>query len=162
MLENGKVRLTGTGREILEHPEIGALYLGGAVSDHRRGLMPDARVQAAIDHWAPRFIAMGVDYNDFVRTTGRIERWEDWLEGWSELAEEHLELAHEAERAGRGGVPARPTCTRRCACTSGSSSGSWTPPRTATQLSARSPRSHAPTPISTRPRPGSRRVWTEE
>ena len=32
MLENGKVRLTGTGREILEHPEIGALYLGGAVS----------------------------------------------------------------------------------------------------------------------------------
>ena len=64
--------------------------------------MPDARVQAAIDHWAPRFIAMGVDYNDFVRTTGRIERWEDWLEGWSELAEEHLELAHEAERAGRG------------------------------------------------------------
>ncbi len=64
--------------------------------------MPDARVQAAIDHWAPRFIAMGVDYNDFVRTTGRIEHWEDWLEGWSELAEEHLELAREAERTGRG------------------------------------------------------------
>jgi branched-chain amino acid transport system ATP-binding protein len=32
VLENGKVRLTGTGREILEHPEIGSLYLGGAVS----------------------------------------------------------------------------------------------------------------------------------
>ena len=32
VLENGKVRLTGTGREILEHPEIGALYLGGGVS----------------------------------------------------------------------------------------------------------------------------------
>jgi hypothetical protein len=32
VLENGTVRLTGTGREILEHPEIGALYLGGAVS----------------------------------------------------------------------------------------------------------------------------------
>ena len=30
VLENGKVRLTGTGREVLEHPEIGALYLGGA------------------------------------------------------------------------------------------------------------------------------------
>jgi hypothetical protein len=26
------VRLTGSGREVLEHPEIGALYLGGAVS----------------------------------------------------------------------------------------------------------------------------------
>ena len=32
VLENGKVRLSGTGREVLEHPEIGALYLGGAVT----------------------------------------------------------------------------------------------------------------------------------
>jgi branched-chain amino acid transport system ATP-binding protein len=32
VLENGMVRLTGTGREVLEHPEIAALYLGGAVS----------------------------------------------------------------------------------------------------------------------------------
>ena len=64
--------------------------------------MPDARVQAAIDHWAPRFIAMGVDYNDFVRTTGRIERWEDWLDAWTEVAEEHLALAADAEAAGRG------------------------------------------------------------
>jgi ABC-type branched-subunit amino acid transport system ATPase component len=32
VLENGVVRLTGTGREVLDHPEIGALYLGGAVS----------------------------------------------------------------------------------------------------------------------------------
>jgi ABC-type branched-subunit amino acid transport system ATPase component len=33
VLENGTVRLTGTGREILEHPEIGSLYLGGAILD---------------------------------------------------------------------------------------------------------------------------------
>ncbi len=32
VMENGLVRLSGTGREVLEHPEIGALYLGGAVS----------------------------------------------------------------------------------------------------------------------------------
>jgi branched-chain amino acid transport system ATP-binding protein len=32
VLENGIVRLMGSGREVLEHPEIGALYLGGAVS----------------------------------------------------------------------------------------------------------------------------------
>ena len=32
VLENGMVRLTGSGREVLEHPEIGALYLGGAVA----------------------------------------------------------------------------------------------------------------------------------
>jgi branched-chain amino acid transport system ATP-binding protein len=29
VLENGRVRLAGTGREVLEHPGIGALYLGG-------------------------------------------------------------------------------------------------------------------------------------
>jgi branched-chain amino acid transport system ATP-binding protein len=28
VLENGSVRLSGTGREVLDHPEIGALYLG--------------------------------------------------------------------------------------------------------------------------------------
>jgi 2,6-dihydroxypseudooxynicotine hydrolase len=62
----------------------------------------DPRVRAAVDHWAPRFIAMGVDYNDFVRTTRRIERWEDWLDAWVALADEHLELAEDAESAGRG------------------------------------------------------------
>jgi len=32
VLENGRVRLTGSGHEVLTHPEIGALYLGGAVA----------------------------------------------------------------------------------------------------------------------------------
>jgi branched-chain amino acid transport system ATP-binding protein len=32
VLENGSVRLTGSGREVLDNPEIAALYLGGAVS----------------------------------------------------------------------------------------------------------------------------------
>jgi hypothetical protein len=31
VLENGRVRLTGTGAEVLEHPEIGLLYLGGQI-----------------------------------------------------------------------------------------------------------------------------------
>jgi ABC-type branched-subunit amino acid transport system ATPase component len=31
VMENGIVRLAGTGREVLEHPEIGELYLGGSV-----------------------------------------------------------------------------------------------------------------------------------
>jgi ABC-type branched-subunit amino acid transport system ATPase component len=30
VMENGRVRLAGTGQEVLDHPEIGALYLGGA------------------------------------------------------------------------------------------------------------------------------------
>jgi pimeloyl-ACP methyl ester carboxylesterase len=63
--------------------------------------MPDARVQAAIDHWAPRFIQAGVDYNDFARTTARVERWEDWLDAWCETAGVHASLAREAEAAGR-------------------------------------------------------------
>jgi ABC-type proline/glycine betaine transport system ATPase subunit len=33
VLENGRVRLSGSGHEVLHHPEIGALYLGGAVTD---------------------------------------------------------------------------------------------------------------------------------
>ena len=63
--------------------------------------MPDARVQAAIDNWAPRMVTQGVDYNDFVRTTARIERWDEWLDRWSETAERHFVLAGEAEAAGR-------------------------------------------------------------
>jgi branched-chain amino acid transport system ATP-binding protein len=37
VLENGVIRLTGSGREVLEHPEIGALYLGGAVTQASAG-----------------------------------------------------------------------------------------------------------------------------
>jgi pimeloyl-ACP methyl ester carboxylesterase len=63
--------------------------------------MPDARVQAAIDNWAPRMVSQGIDYNDFVRTTVRIERWDEWLDQWCDTAELHLRLAREAEEAGR-------------------------------------------------------------
>jgi dipeptidyl aminopeptidase/acylaminoacyl peptidase len=63
--------------------------------------MPDARVQAAVEHWGPRFIQAGVDTNDFARTTARVERWEDWLGAWCSTASEHEALAREAEAAGR-------------------------------------------------------------
>ena len=33
VLENGKVRLSGTGHEVLNNPEIGALYLGGSIEE---------------------------------------------------------------------------------------------------------------------------------
>ncbi len=58
--------------------------------------MPDARVQAAIDHWAPRFVQAGVDYNDFVATTARIETWDDWLPAWCENGDMHAGLADDA------------------------------------------------------------------
>jgi len=63
--------------------------------------VPDERVQAAVAHWAPRFLAQGVDYNDFVRTTSRVERWEQWLDAWVATAEVHVGLAREAEGKGR-------------------------------------------------------------
>jgi ABC-type branched-subunit amino acid transport system ATPase component len=37
VLETGTIRLVGSGREVLEHPEIGALYLGGSVQDAQDG-----------------------------------------------------------------------------------------------------------------------------
>jgi pimeloyl-ACP methyl ester carboxylesterase len=62
--------------------------------------MADQRVEAAIKHWAGRFIANGVDYNDFVRTTSGVARWEDWLDAWTETAEMHMELANGARAVG--------------------------------------------------------------
>src|SRR5579862_2705810 len=62
--------------------------------------MADALVESEIAHWAPRPIQNGVDYNDFVATTARIERWDDWLPEWSRTADRAAALAREAEAAG--------------------------------------------------------------
>jgi dienelactone hydrolase len=63
--------------------------------------VPDARVQSAIENWGPRLISNGVDYNDFVRTTAAISRWEEWLGAWRATAEVHNALALEAREDGR-------------------------------------------------------------
>ena len=63
--------------------------------------MPDARVQAAVDHWAPRFVQAGVDYSDFVATTAGVERWEEWHGAWCRNGDMHAGLAEEAESKGR-------------------------------------------------------------
>src|SRR5256884_1426322 len=63
--------------------------------------MPDDRTTDAIAHWAPRFIAQGVDYNDFVRTTAAVERWEQWLDAWVATGDMHAEQAADAERRRR-------------------------------------------------------------
>jgi dienelactone hydrolase len=60
----------------------------------------DARVQAAIDHWAPRFVQAGVDYSDFVVTTAGVERWEDWHAAWCRNGDMHAGLAEEAAAKG--------------------------------------------------------------
>lgn len=62
--------------------------------------MPDERVEAAIKNWAPRFTSQGVDYNDFFRTTSRVEKWDDWCREWVVTGDVHHELAVEAEAKG--------------------------------------------------------------
>jgi 2,6-dihydroxypseudooxynicotine hydrolase len=46
-------------------------------------MVVDERVQSAIANWAPRFIANGVDSNDYQRVTARIQTWDDWTREWS-------------------------------------------------------------------------------
>jgi len=63
--------------------------------------MPDAKVQAATSNWAPRFMAQGVDYNDFVRTTARIDIWDDWCREWCATGDQHAGLVAQSLSAGR-------------------------------------------------------------
>ena len=51
--------------------------------------MPDALVQSAIHHWAPRFVANGVPLTDFEEVTAGIERWDEWCAAWSARAALH-------------------------------------------------------------------------
>src|SRR5579859_3333460 len=57
----------------------------------------EERVQIAINNWAPRFLANGVDPNDFQRVTSRIVRWDDWNREWSRCAAMHERMGEEAE-----------------------------------------------------------------
>lgn len=61
----------------------------------------DARVQTAISNWAPRFIANGIDSNDFQRVTARVQDWAGWLREWSICGAMHQEMGDEAERQGQ-------------------------------------------------------------
>jgi dienelactone hydrolase len=67
--------------------------------DNRR--MPDRRVAMAIDHWAARFTANGVDPSDFIRVTSGIASWDDWCRAWCAAAAEHEDLGREALAGGR-------------------------------------------------------------
>src|SRR6266705_503073 len=62
-----------------------------------RYMARDELVQSAIDNWAPRFIANGVDANDFQRVTNSVERWDDWCQKWSECGDMHEQMGEKAE-----------------------------------------------------------------
>ncbi len=59
------------------------------------------RVRLAAGHWKPRFVANGIDANDFDRVLGETRDWRDWAPNWKRMGDEHRALAEEAERAGR-------------------------------------------------------------
>jgi len=60
----------------------------------------DPRVEAAIAHWAPRFVANGVPLTDFQEVTAGCERWEDWCKAWSARAAVHEGLGDQALKDG--------------------------------------------------------------
>ena len=60
----------------------------------------DARVEAALAHWAHRFVTQGVPLPDFQDVIGGIEQWEQWCTAWSERAAVHRDLAETAQAAG--------------------------------------------------------------
>ena len=55
----------------------------------------DARVEAAISHWAPRFVANGVPLADFQEVTASVSRWEDWCDAWSARRSEERRVGKE-------------------------------------------------------------------
>lgn len=58
--------------------------------------MADPRVQSAISHWAPRFVANGIALTDFREVTASVERWEEWCAAWCKRAAVHEELGNKA------------------------------------------------------------------
>jgi 2,6-dihydroxypseudooxynicotine hydrolase len=61
----------------------------------------DERVRAATAHWAPRIVANGTDYVDFLATLSRISTWDDWCRQWGVTAAGYEAIAERAEARGR-------------------------------------------------------------
>ena len=58
------------------------------------------RVQVAAGHWKPRFVANGIDVNDFDRVLAATTEWRDWAPNWKRVGDEHRAIGDEAERSG--------------------------------------------------------------
>jgi pimeloyl-ACP methyl ester carboxylesterase len=59
------------------------------------------RVQVAAQHWRPRFVANGIDVNDFDETVAKTSEWKDWGPNWMAVGKIHEALALDAEHRGR-------------------------------------------------------------
>lgn len=54
------------------------------------------RVQLVAQHWKPRFVANGIDVNDFEDVLNHAIDWKDWAPKWKAMGEVHAGLAREA------------------------------------------------------------------
>ena len=61
---------------------------------------PDPTVAHVLKTWAPRMIIQGIDYNDFVNTSSRIQAWDEWCREWCATAATHEEQGRQAEAKG--------------------------------------------------------------
>jgi len=73
------------------------------------------RVQVAAHHWRPRFVANGIDVNDFDSTVAGTTSWSDWGPRWRAVGKMHEALADEAEQRGRH-LSAAAACQRAAWC----------------------------------------------
>jgi pimeloyl-ACP methyl ester carboxylesterase len=58
------------------------------------------RVQVAAHHWRPRFVANGIDVNDFDETVAKTTEWRDWAPNWRALGEMHESLGRDGLNRG--------------------------------------------------------------
>ncbi len=73
----------------------------------------DPRLQAAIAHWGPRFVANGVVLTDFEELTGSLKRYDQWCAAWSARAAHHEEIGREALKRGHQLTAGEAPATRR-------------------------------------------------
>jgi 2,6-dihydroxypseudooxynicotine hydrolase len=67
----------------------------------REAAMGDPRVDAAIAHWAPRYVEDGIPVGDFQEVSRSVERWEDWCSAWTARGGLHEAEGDSALAAGR-------------------------------------------------------------
>ncbi len=58
------------------------------------------RVQLAAHHWQPRFVANGIDVNDFEGVLARTQEWSAWGPNWLAMGTVHEDIGREAEANG--------------------------------------------------------------
>src|SRR5437773_12331653 len=59
-------------------------------------------VRLAAGHWKPRFVANGIDSNDFDRVLDETREWRDWAPNWKRVGDVHRAIADDATGGGRG------------------------------------------------------------